>query len=158
MKYLIVLVLVMCTFYFVGPQGLPAQGLHAKIEARKKESEKPKPIAGGVRFQVAKSFDATYEKVVNWVNHEDYTIDPAETRKEIGQITTVIAQTSGGYSQSGRRLRITVIKDDETTTTLKVIVEDLKRKKLLAAEPWSDPKLNEKESQLVADQVKGTLQ
>ena len=131
-----------------------AQGLHAKIEARKKEAEKPKPLAGGIKFQVPKSFDETYEKVVNWVNHEDYTIDPEQTRKEIGQIFTAVAQTKGGYTQSGNRLRITVIKDNETTTTIKVIVEDLKRKKLFAAEPWSDPKVNDKETQKVADQIK----
>jgi len=152
MKYLVVLIIAMCAV-----SQMDAQGLHAKIEARKKAAEKPQAIAGGVRFQVLQSFDEAYGKLVGWVNREDYTIDSAETRKEIGQIVAAVAQTKGGYTQSGSRLRITVIKDDETTSTIKVIVEDLTRKKLLAAEPWGDPKLNEEESQPVADKVKKAL-
>ena len=39
-----------------------AQGFHAKKEARKKEAEKPKALAGGVKFEVSKPFDEVFEK------------------------------------------------------------------------------------------------
>jgi hypothetical protein len=134
-----------------------AQGLHDKIQARKKEAQKPKALAGAVTFQVPRGFDDAFEKAVGWVNHQDYAIDSGETRKEIGQIVTAVAQTGSGYNQTGRRLRITVIKDDDKTTTLKVIVEDLKRKKLFGAEPWSDGTVNQSESAAVADKLKALL-
>ena len=130
------------------------KGLHAKIEARKKESEKPKAITGAVELQVTKSFDQAFEKTVNWVNKNDFQIDPENTRKEIGQITTTIVQVDGGYSQAGTRLRVTVIKEDDNNTTLKVLVEKLSRKKLFGAEPWSNPKVDLEQTQKVVDQMK----
>src|SRR5947207_1532349 len=115
---------------------IPAQGLHDTIEKRKEESAKPKNVAGGVKFQVQKSYQDTYEALLNWVKRADYTIESAD--KETGMITTAMTIT-GGYSQTGTRLMLTLIKDSDNATTLKVVVSEQKRKKLLAPDPWSDP-------------------
>ena len=65
---------------------------------------------------------------------------------------------TGGYSQTGTRVQVTLIKDTDTATTVKVAVTEQKWKKLLQTEPWSDPKVNDKESAKTADQIKAALQ
>jgi hypothetical protein len=42
-----------------------------------------------------------------------------------------------------------LIEDSDTATTLKVMVTEQKRKKLLATEPWSDQKVNDEEMEKV---------
>ena len=64
----------------------------------------------------------------------------------------------GGYSQTGTRVYVVLIKETDTTTTVKVAVSEQKRKKLLQTEPWGDPKLNEKESDKIATDLKTALQ
>lgn len=127
---------------------------HAKREAAVEESAKPRGISGGVKFQVAKPFDAVYESALNFLKRADYAIDSAD--KDAGQIVTAMT-ISGGYSQTGRRVYVIFIKDSDSATTLRVAVTDQKRKKLLQTEPWSDPKVNEKESDKLANDLKGAL-
>lgn len=120
-------------------------------EAQKAESARPKNVAGGIKCQTQKSYQDTYDLLLNWVKRADYTIESAD--RENGWITTAMTIT-GGYRQTGTRLLLTLIKDSETETTVRVVVTEQKRKKLLATDPWSDPKANERESQRIADQLK----
>lgn len=133
---------------------LHAQGRKAKREARNTESEKPKNVAGGVTFQVVKPFEATYEATLNYLKREGHTIDSAD--KDIGQIITAI-DIKGGYSQTGTRVQLTLIKDKEAQTTVRVAVTKQKRKKALQTEPWSDPKVDAEESTALAEAVKAAV-
>ncbi len=130
------------------------QGRHEKRERKLEESAKPKSVSGGVTFQTNMSYDKAYDAVLSYLKRQDYTIDSAG--KETGQIVTAIAIT-GGYSQTGTRVYATLIKDSETSTTIKVIVSEQKRKKLLQTEPWGDPKVNAEKTSKLADDIKAAL-
>jgi len=52
---------------------------------------------------------------------------------------------------------VTLIKDNETSTTLKVAVSEQKRKKLLQTEPWGDPKVNSEKSSKLAEDIKAAF-
>jgi hypothetical protein len=128
-----------------------AQNRAERKQAKIEESAKPKNVAGGVKVEAQKSYQDTYEALLNWVKRADYTIESAD--KETGIITTAMT-ISGGYSQTGTRLVLTLIKDSDTTTTVRVVVTEQKRKNLLQVEPWSDPRVNDKATQTLADQIK----
>ncbi len=129
-------------------------GFHDKKEARIEESAKPKSVSGGVKFEVQKPYDVVYEVILNFLKRADYNIESAS--KEIGQIITAMTVT-GGYSQTGSRVYATLIKDGDAATTVKISVAEQKRKKLLTTEPWGEPKVNDAESQKIADQVRSAL-
>lgn len=131
-----------------------AQGRHEKREAKLEESAKPRSITGGTTFQVDVGYDKAYDAVLNYLKKQDYTIDSAS--KETGQIITAMV-VKGGYSQTGTRVYVTLIKENETSTTIKVAVSEQKRKKLLQTEPWGDPKVNADRSSKLADEIKAAL-
>lgn len=149
---LLPVVVILLSGWVVAP--LQAQGRKARKEARLAESEKPKNVSGGVTFKANQSFEKTYEVVLNHLKREGHTIDSAD--KDVGQIITAI-DIKGGYSQTGTRIQITLIKDSETQTTVRVAVTKQKRKKALQTEPWSDPKVDNDESTTVADAIKAAL-
>ena len=155
MRNLIISVLASFLILVLLCPGAFAQSRKEKKEQKLEESAKPKSAPGGVKFQVQKSYQDSYDALLNWAKRADYTIDKAD--KETGQIITAMAVT-GGYSQTGTRVFLTLIKDSESATTVKVAVSEQKRKKLLQTEPWSDPNVNEKESSSLADKVKAALQ
>jgi hypothetical protein len=99
-------------------------------------------------------YDKAYEAILNHLKRHEYTIDSAN--KETGQIVTAMT-ISGGYSQTGTRVYVTLIKDSETSTTIRVAVSEQKRKKLLQTEPWGDAKVNSKKSTELADEIKSAL-
>ena len=66
-------------------------------------------------------------------------------------------EITGGYSQTGTRIQITLIKQNVTETTVRVAVTNQKRKKALKAEPWSDPKVNDQRSANKAEELKAAL-
>jgi len=132
-----------------------SQGRHEKREAKLEESAKPRSVSGGVTFRTDRPYDKAYEAVLNYLKRQDYTIDSAG--KETGQIITAMVVT-GGYSQIGTRVYVTLIKDTEQTTTVRVAVSEQKRKKLLQTEPWGDPKVNSEKSSKLADDIKAALQ
>ncbi len=142
MKRLLILFVVASVFSSVAF----TQGLGARAEARKKESEKPQNVAGGVKFQVSKSYQDTYEALLNWVKRADYTIDPQYTNKETGQIMTGIAIAEGKKRGIGTRIMLTLIKYSDTETTIKVVVSEQKRSTFAGTGAWGDAKLNEKET------------
>lgn len=131
-----------------------SQGRHEKREAKLEESAKPRSVTGGSAFQIDMAYDKAYETVLNYLKKQDYTIDSAS--RETGQIVTAMVVT-GGYSQTGTRVYVTLAKENETSTTIKVAVSEQKRKKLLQTEPWGDPKVNADRSSKLADEVKAAL-
>lgn len=133
---------------------LLSQSRRERRNARTAESAQPKNVSGGVTFQQQATFERAYEVILNHLKRKGYTIDSAD--KDVGQIITAM-DIKGGYSQTGTRIQITLIKDNDTETTVRVAVTNQKRKKALQVEPWSDPKVNDEESQKVADDVRAAL-
>ena len=140
----------MCLFV-----ALPANAqYHEKKEERLEASGAPQAVSGGVKIQIAKSYEETYEKTLNYLKKSDYSIESAD--KDTGQIVTAMS-IKGGYTQTGTRVHAIFIKDSDTVTTVRIVVTDQKRKKLLQTEPWGDPKVNDSESQRIAGEVKAAL-
>lgn len=118
------------------------------------ESGKPKNVTGGSTFTVTNFYDKTYDAVLNFLKRGGETIEQAS--KETGQIVTGMV-IRGGYSQTGTRILVTLIKDSDTSTTIRVAVTEQKRKKLLQTEPWSDPKVNVKQTEDIASHIKDSM-
>ncbi len=127
---------------------------HQRREAKLAESAEPKSVKGGVAFQVAVTYDKAYDSVVNHLKRQGYTIDVSG--KETGQIITGM-DIKGKYTQTGTRVQITCIKDNDTQTSIRVAVTEQKRKKLLQTEPWGDPKVNDEASAKIAEEVKAAV-
>ena len=130
------------------------QGRHERRMAQLAESAQPRRVAGGVEFQRSASHDETYDAVLTFLKKQGYTVESAD--KEVGQIITAM-DIKGGWRQTGTRVQITLIKEAEIKTTVRVAVVEQKRFKALQAEPWGDPKVNEKESAKLAEALKAAL-
>ena len=74
------------------------------------DSEKIQNVSGGITFQVASPVSKTYDDLLNYVKRAGLTIDSAS--KETGQIVTGI-EVSGKYHQTGTRIYLTVMKDND---------------------------------------------
>jgi hypothetical protein len=131
-----------------------ASGRQARHENVVEQSAKQSSVSGGATFTVAKAYDRTYDAVLNYLKQKDQTIDSAS--RDTGQIITALS-ISGGYSQTGRRVQTTLIRNSSTSTTVKVAIVLQHRKKLLQTEPWSDPKVDAKQSDLAAKELKAAL-
>lgn len=143
---------------FVGfTASLEAQGLHARIQARKAEAEKPKAVKNAAEIQLQKSYQASYEDVLNWMKKSDFSVDFANSNKDNGIVASTIEVVKGGYSQTGRRLSVMLVKISDTETALRVAVTDHNRKKLFGADNWGDPQLNAEQTQAVVEQMKADL-
>jgi hypothetical protein len=135
-------------------QPLTAQSRHDRKAEEAADSAAPRNVPGGVTLQNPTPIDKTFEIVVNELKREGHSIDRAD--KDAGQIITAM-EITGGYSQTGTRIIVTLIKDNDNQTTVRVVVSKQKRKKLLQTEPWSDPKADDRESQQAADALKPAL-
>ena len=133
---------------------LCAQSRSEKKEARIAESSQPKNVKGGTVFQVGIPYEKAYDAVLNHLKRQGYTIEVSG--KETGQVITAM-DIKGGYTQTGTRVQVTCIKDNDTQTSIRVAVTEQKRKKLLQAEPWDDPKVNEAESRKTAEEIKAAV-
>ena len=129
---------------------------HARKEARLEESAKVSNVSGGETFQVNKPFIQSYDAVLNLLKRRHYTIQAAS--KEIGQIITAISSITGGWRQTGTRIKVTLIKDSEAQTSILVAVMKHSRYKALVVEPWSDPELDPEESAKLAKEIKDILE
>lgn len=141
--------------FLVSTAALP---VHAQRHDRKlaqiEDSAKPRSISGGSRFQVENRYDAVYEKVLLFLKRAEHSIESAS--KDTGQITTEMT-IKGGWSQTGTRIYVFLIKDTNSSTTIRVVVSEQKRKKLFQTEPWDEPKVNVGESQILADDLKSAI-
>ena len=127
---------------------------HERKQAEMEASAQAKPVAGGVTFQVALPLDRCFDAVLNVLKRNGHEIESAS--KDAGTIVTAM-EIAGKHSQTGTRYHVVLIKDGETQTSLRVAVTVQKRKKLLQAEPWSDPKLDEPESTKAAAELQEAL-
>jgi len=65
---------------------------------------------------------------------------------------------SGGWRQTGTRTQITLIKENDTTTQVRVVVTEQKRFKMLQTEAWGDAKVNQEKSANLAKEIKAYLE
>ena len=133
-------------------------GFHDRVTKRRadaEKAEKSKPVAGAMSFTVEKAYQETFDLVVNQLKKEGFTIEDANT--VTGQIATPIEESKGGYSQKGTRVSVSLIKESAAATTVKVVVAEFSRKKLFAAEPWSNPKPDNEKTKELAELFKTAL-
>lgn len=137
---------------------LPAPGSAFGRKERKaaalEESAKPRPVRGGEMFEAALAYEDAFQHILNYFKKNDYVIDEADG--EIGQIFTGI-EIAGKRRQTGTRVQVTLIKEADTATTVKLAVTKQKRYKVLQTEPWSDPKLDPEESKDLATKLEAYL-
>ena len=127
---------------------------HERKVGEQADSEKIQNVSGGVTFQQASALDKTYDNLLNYVKREGLTVDSAS--KETGQIVTSL-EVAGKYHQVGTRVYLTVIKDSETQTSVRVAVSEQKRYKALQTEPWSSPKVNAEKSSELSEKIKAAI-
>jgi hypothetical protein len=156
-----ILIVVTIGALFIGIAGkqVLAQTRKEKEEARLAESEKPRDVAGGVSFAANVPADKAFDAAVRYFQTHDVALDES-SKKDLGQLITAMRIVDvGGFrnNNKGYRTYITFIRDSDTTTTVKVKVTEQHRTKHLQAEPWSDPKILDKETAETADQLKAAL-
>jgi len=134
--------------------GTSGEGRHERHARIAEESAKPVQVSGGQNFLASKSYDATFESVVTFLKKKDYTVESAS--KDAGQIATAMSIT-GGWRQTGTRVQVTLIKESDITTTVKVAATEQHRYKALQTEPWDDPKVNAASSAALAAEMKTGL-
>jgi hypothetical protein len=145
----IILLIFICSALFVQGCDTPGESFHEKHVEAAEDSGKQVAVSGGQSFQVGKPYDATFEAVVTYLKKQNYTVESAS--KDAGQIATAMTIT-GGWRQTGTRVQVTLIKESETVTTVKVAVTEQHRYNALQVEPWSDPQVNDGSSaKLTAD-------
>lgn len=127
---------------------------HEKKEQRIAASEEPQNVKGGAVVRLPVPYDNAYGSALNFLKREGYTIDSASA--ESGQIITAI-DIKGGYRQTGTRVRVTCIKENDNETTIRVVVSEQHRTKLLQTEPWGVAKANDAESAKIAEKIKGAI-
>ena len=155
------LIVVMIGALFVNITGTPAQAQNrkAKKDAILAESEKPRDVAGGASFVANMPADKAFDAAVRYFQTHDVALDES-SKKELGQLTTAMRIVDvGGFrnNNNGYRTYVTFVRDGDSTTTVKVKVTLQKRTKHAQAEPWSDPKVLDKETAETADQLKAAL-
>ncbi len=110
--------------------------------------------AGAATFTDSSGVDKVFVVVLEYLKKQGYTIDSAD--KNIGQITTAM-DIKGGFTQTGTTVQVTLIKDSDTQTTVRVAVKTQRRVKGASEHPWRDIKINPKESSRIAEELKTAL-
>lgn len=149
-KWIVFVVAVTASFVMGGNPLSGGQGRAERKQAQAEESAKPKAVSGGVTFQRNAPYDKTFEDVLNFLKKQGYGIDSAS--KDAGTIFTEIS-IKGGWKQTGTRVNVTLIKDSDTATSVRVAVTEQKRYKAAQTEPWGDPKVNDEKSSQIADSL-----
>jgi len=104
-------------------------------------------VPSGVTFQSALAYEKCFERIANFLKRDGHEIEIGN--KEGGYIVTAM-EIAGKYTQTGTRIHVTLIKDSNTQTSVRVAVTIQKRKKLLSIEPWSEPKVDTAQSTKIA--------
>src|SRR5690242_20213929 len=108
-----------------------AQSRKQRRVAQVAESAKAGNVPGGVALDTALPYQMAYNAVRNHHKRRAYSIKSAD--RDVGQIVTAMTIT-GGYTQTGTRVQVTLLKENETKTSLRVTVTQQKRKRLLQTE------------------------
>jgi hypothetical protein len=151
--------LFMACVAFVGATSFWGQGLHGKIDARAEESAKPSDVPGGVAFTVPIPADKAFDLALKYFQLHDLDMDDS-SKKDLGQLVSTLKVVKvGGFKNNnlGFRTYVTVIKESETSATIKVKVTEQKRTNHLQPEPWTEPQVLDKESNDTADQLKASM-
>jgi hypothetical protein len=130
------------------------EGFHERHMQAAEDSAKAVAVNGGQSFDTNKPYDAAFEAVVTYLKKKDYTVESAS--KDAGQITTAMTIT-GGWRQTGTRVEVSLIKENDMITTVKVAATEQHRYNALQVEPWSDPKVNADASATLAADMKTEL-
>lgn len=152
-------VTIMALFVMIVGTPAQAQNRKEKKEARLAESEKPRDVPGGTSFTATMPADKAFDAAVRYFQTHDVVLDES-SKKELGQLTTAMRIVDvGGFrnNNKGYRTYVTFISDGQSTTMVKVKVTEQQRTKHLQAEPWTDPKVLDKETAETADQLKAAL-
>ncbi len=155
----LIVVTIMALFVTIIETPTQAQNRKEKKEARLAESEKPRNVPGGVSFVASMPADKAFDAAVKHFQTHDVALDES-SKKELGQLVTAMRIVDvGGFrnNNKGYRTYVTFIRESDSTTTVKVKVTEQQRTKHLQAEPWTDPKVLEKETAETADQLKTAL-
>ena len=130
---------------------LSVEPVHAQFQQRKQgeveQSAQATSTAVGVAFQASLSYERCFDVVNNFLKRTGHEIETAN--KDGGSIVTAM-EITGRYTQTGTRIRVTMIKDSNTQTSVRVAVTTQKRKKLLATEAWSNPKVDDSHTSKIA--------
>jgi hypothetical protein len=152
-------VMIAALFVTITGSTAQAQSRRDRKEARNAESEKPRDVPGGVSFVARMPADKAFDAAVKYFQTHDVALDES-SKKDLGQLTTAMRIVDvGGFrnNNKGYRTYVTFIRDGDSTTTVKVKVTEQQRTKHAQAEPWSDPKVMEKETAETTDQLKAAL-
>jgi hypothetical protein len=130
---------------------LSLEPAHSLFQQRKQgeleQSAQVTSPAAGVTFQASLSYEKCFDAVNNFLKRAGHEIETAN--KDGGSIVTAM-EITGRYTQTGTRIRVTMIKDSNTQTSVRVAVTTQKRKKLLATEAWSNPKVDDSHTSKIA--------
>lgn len=127
---------------------------HERHEQANKESQQISSVSEGSSFQTSRSEDEAFQLIINYLKRSGETIENAS--KDAGEIATALS-IKGGWHQTGTRTQISLIRDSETTTTVRVAVTEQKRFKALQTEPWGSPKVNTSKSAEYAERLQKEL-
>ena len=139
-----------------------AQGRHARKEAERAAALRTLqqiPRDSGSQVQVKASLKDAYESLVTFAKRRNLVIDLENSSVEGSQLVTEVYDIAqdGRITEKGKRLRVDLMKDDPGTTTLRVIVEDLKIKRMMSGASWKGP-VNDSESQALALEISSLFQ
>jgi len=133
------------------PSDIHAQSLHDKSAQRQADSAAVRSVSGGATLDFASPYEAVFDALVNTLKRNGFTLDQAD--KDAGQLATAM-EISGGFHQTGKRTIFSLIKGTDGKTSVRVAVTIQKRSNGLQADPWSDPKVDEKASADYAAKIK----
>jgi hypothetical protein len=115
------------------------------------EAPKEKDVPGSVTFQTATPYDRAYEVALDAVKRAGYTIESAS--RESGQIKTELAIEHGGVD-IGRAVVVTVIKETDAVTTIRVAAYKQGRK---IGGQWQQRVGTKDKAQTLADSIQSAL-
>ena len=96
-----------------------AQSRHERKNQQLTESAAPQNVQGGATFASPTALDKAFEGIVTKLKREGHAIDRAD--RDAGEIVTAM-EITGGYSQTGTRIQISLIKESDEKTTVRVVV------------------------------------
>ena len=127
---------------------------HDEREAAIAESGKARSVPGAEKFTLEMPSDKVFAAIVTALQKADYEI--ADANKDGGFISTALVVT-GGWRQTGTRVVVTVIRDSDTASIVKVVVTEQKRYKAIQTEPWSEPTAHAAKTKELAALLRTTL-
>jgi hypothetical protein len=127
---------------------------HERRQAELEQSAQAAPVSGGVTIPSPLPYKKCFDAVSNYLKRNGREIESGN--KDTDSLVTVMV-IAAKYTQTVTRIHVTLIKDSDTQTSVCAAVTVQERKKLLQTEPWSEPKLDDTQSQKTAADLKQAL-